>query len=265
VDYRMEGNDFVDSNVGTADAKTVTLSFWVKSSKTGVHCLNMADYTGGAPTRGYIVEYSVSSANTWEFKTITVDLDTGGTWTLDNTNGFRLRWILAAGADWQGTADQWNSSAAAADVATSNQVNVLDTISNVFKLKDVKLEYGSVASPFVSRPIAEELRMCQRFYERWDAGESGNVLTLMQGRSTSLATGVYKFEVEKVKIPTLTLSTSWDLLGVAGESLSTLTSVDGLQSSAINWNDAGTPFTTGQAYSLSSSGTSDYLEVDAEI
>lgn len=155
-------------NVRDLIGRTFTLSFWVRSSKTGVHAVSFASDTGD---RSYVVEYTINSANTWEYKTATVSggLITAGTWNWTNGLGLRLRFALAAGTAFQTTANAWQTGNF---LATANQVNCLDTIGNIFAITGVQLEAGSVATPFEHRPYGVELALCQRYYYRKTAASA---------------------------------------------------------------------------------------------
>jgi hypothetical protein len=153
---RVEGYNARDL-IGT----TFTLSFWVKSSKTGVHCVS---FRNGGNDRSYIKEYSIAAANTWEYKTLTVTggLITAGTWNWTNGSGLEVTFTLACGTTLQTTADGWQTGNF---LGTSNQVNVMDNTANDFLLTGVQLEPGTVATPFERRPYGAELILCQRYYE----------------------------------------------------------------------------------------------------
>jgi len=141
--------------------KTVTLSFWVYATKTGTYCVS---FRNSGADRTYVVEYTVSTTLTWEKKTITVTLDqTGGTENYTNGAGLYILWAVAAGTDLQATADTWQSGTY---IATSNQVNMMDSASNMFHLAQVKLEIGSEATEFsrTGNTIQEELVLCQRYF-----------------------------------------------------------------------------------------------------
>ena len=159
----IEGLNTAYLNWGTANAKTITISFWVKSSVTGTYCLGLAN---DSFTRQYIEEYTIVSANTWEKKTITITGDTTGTWDTDNTRGIIVNWNLACGPDRYGS-EGWQTPASAGNaMATSNQVNFLGTTSATFQLALVQLEAGTVATPFENLQYGTQLALCQRYYER---------------------------------------------------------------------------------------------------
>jgi hypothetical protein len=117
--------------------------------------------TNSAANRAYVATYTVSSANTWEYKTITIPGDTSGTWLTDNTTGIRLRWDIGSGSNYQGTAGSWGSSFIN---TTSAQANLIGTSGSTFYLTGVQLEKGSAATSFDFRDYGRELAMCQRYY-----------------------------------------------------------------------------------------------------
>jgi hypothetical protein len=160
VIHRIEGYNSVDFDWGTANAKTVTLSFWVRSSLTGNFGAALRNFDGN---RSYPFFYTISSANTWEYKTVTVPGDTTGTW--DKTNGSSISVIfgLGAGPDRSGTADAWNSNN---NFAPTGAVSVIGTLDATWQITGVQLEAGSVATPFERRPFGTELALCQRYYYR---------------------------------------------------------------------------------------------------
>lgn len=139
--------------------RDLTLSFWVRSGKTGTHTVAL---TNGID-RSYVSEYTINSADTWEFKTLSIPASpSAGTWAYDHTAGARLSFTLMNGSSWQTTAGSWQSAAA---YSTSNQVNVCDSASSrFFAITGVQLEVGSGFSGFDGRSFAEELTACQRYY-----------------------------------------------------------------------------------------------------
>jgi hypothetical protein len=161
VEQRIEGFNIADLGWGTASAKDVTISFWVRSSVTGTYCVGLYNSSGA---RSYTAEYTISSANTWEQKTITVVGDTTGTWLTTNGIGVLVSFTLAVGSSYQQTAGSWGSTSFA--IGTSNQINLMATNGATFYITGVQLERGSTASSFEYRPYGTELALCQRYYAK---------------------------------------------------------------------------------------------------
>jgi hypothetical protein len=157
---QVEGFNFADLAWGTANAKAVTLSFWVRSSLTGTFGGSLKNSDGN---RSYPFSYTISSANTWEQKSITVAGDTTGTW-VGSTNGCGVQVIfgLGIGTTYSGTAGSWaGSNYFSATGATS----VVGTSGATFYITGVQLEAGSVATEFERRPYGTELALCQRYFQ----------------------------------------------------------------------------------------------------
>ena len=154
----IEGFNVADLGFGAAGAKTVTISFWVKSSLTGTYCVAIRN---GAGNRSYVAEYAISSANTWEYKTVTIVGDTTGTWLKDSGVGFRVDWDLGSGSDFVATVNTWT---AANKFTTASQTNFINNLNATLRLTGVQLEVGSVATPFERRDYGRELMLCQRYY-----------------------------------------------------------------------------------------------------
>lgn len=159
-DYALLTQRVEGFNVRDLIGRTFTLSFWVRSSKTGTHCVSLGNAGGN---RSLVLEYTVIATNTWEFKTITVTggLITAGTWDWTIGIGINLRFIMASGTTYQSTAGAWQVGDF---LGTSNQVNCLDTVGNIFAITGVQLEVGSVATPFEHRPYGQEMELCRRYY-----------------------------------------------------------------------------------------------------
>jgi len=156
-EQRIEGFNVADLAWGTANAKTVTLSFWVRSSLTGTFGGSIQNSAGN---RSYPFTYTINSANTWEYETITIAGDTSGTWLTTNGVGLRVWISVGAGSSSSGTAGAWSGSDfRSATGATS----VVGTNGATFYITGVQLEVGSTATSFDYRPYGTELALCQRY------------------------------------------------------------------------------------------------------
>jgi hypothetical protein len=178
IEQKIEGFNTADLNWGTASAATVTLSFWVRSSLTGTFGGSLGN---SAFNRSYPFTYTISSANTWEQKTITVAGDTSGTWVgATNGIGMRVNLGLGVGATYSGTAGAWTGSGL---FSATSATSVVGTNGATFYITGVQLEKGSTATNFDYRPYGTELALCQRYYQIID-GFAG----IANGGGTSLST-----------------------------------------------------------------------------
>jgi hypothetical protein len=216
----IEGFNTADLVFGTASAKTITISFWVKSSVTGTFGGSILNASFG---RFYPYSYTISAANTWEYKTVTIPGDTTGTWVgATNGIGLRLMFCLAAASDRVATAGAWTTSLG---FGPTGQTNLMATNGATWQITGVQLEVGSTATPFERRLYGMELNNCKRYYEksydysvvpatttnvgRWNAGGSAT------GQTTGYVSGGHVvFQVEKRAIPTVT---SYDAVGNSGK------------------------------------------------
>lgn len=161
--YRVEGQDLQQLEYGTAGAKQSTLSFYVKSNKTGNATVNLKQ--PDASNRIYSAQYTISSANTWERKTIVVPADTSGTINDDFGNGLQIEWPLNTGSDYTGGSHGgWKAE----DNTSRNNSNlgVGGAVNDYYEITGVQLEVGSVATTFEHRSSGDELARCQRYYTK---------------------------------------------------------------------------------------------------
>ena len=167
LSQQIEAQNLQSLVYGTNDAKTVTLSFYVRSNKTGSYSITV--YKDDATSYLFSKSYTIDSADTWERKSITITPDSnikasGGAIANDNGIGFYVFWNLAAGTDFDDATDNtWSSNTS--HYNTSSQVNWMDNTSNNFYLTGVQLEIGSSATPFQHEVYPTTLRKCQRYYQ----------------------------------------------------------------------------------------------------
>ena len=203
LQYRVEGQDIQHLEYGTSSAKTLTLSFWVKSNLTGNFVAELA-VENAAPYNS--VQYSISSADTWEYKTVTFSGSTTGSIANDNTTGLAVNFWLASGSTFSGGTHVDNSwhSVQANRAAGLNQ-NLSGSTSNYCQITGVQLEVGDTATPFEHRSYGEELALCQRYYQDYATGSA----VAYMGYRFSGAAGWYThtYPVEMRAAPTITVST----------------------------------------------------------
>ena len=202
LQQRIEGTNVADLAWGTANAKTVTLSFWVRSSLTGTFSGSVSN---SAFNRSYPFTYTISVADTWEYKTVTIPGDTTGTWLTTTGVGIRLVFSMGEGSDYAGTAGSWVGSL---KTGVTGATSVIGTLDATWYVTGVQLEVGSVATPFERRPFGTELALCQRYYE-FNSSAFSN--PMFSGNVTSgngyYANGVFK--VTKRANPTVTLTSTF--------------------------------------------------------
>ena len=212
---KIEGFNVADFGWGTASAATVTLSFWVRSSLTGTFG---GGATNGAYNRSYVFSYTISAANTWEYKTVTIPGDTTGTWITNNGNGLYLAFDLGSGTSLRAAPGSWG---AGYYIAPTGATSVLATNAATFYITGVQLEKGSTATSFDYRPYGTELALCQRYYETsYAAGTkvgtaaANNNVNCGVGSTTYAGTAAgsssqtlssYPFKVTKRAAPTTTI------------------------------------------------------------
>jgi len=161
IQQQIEGFNFADFMYGTANAQTLTLSFWVRSSLTGTFGGALKN---NARDRAYPFTYTISSANTFEQKTVTITGDTTGTWVgATNSTGLWISFGLGVGSTYSGTAGAWG----AGDLfSATGATSVVGTNGATFYITGVQLEKGSTATSFDYRPYTTELQLCQRYYQK---------------------------------------------------------------------------------------------------
>ena len=198
----VEGLNMADFAWGTASAKAVTLSFWVRSSLTGTFGGTMMN---SAQNRAYPFTYTISAANTWEQKTINVAGDTTGTWLTTNGAGIKLGFQLGVGSTFTGTAGSW---AASNLWGATGATNILGTNGATWFITGVQLEAGSVASPFERRDYGRELMMCQRYFQKTQSLIAANYVA---GGTTGFITWLFKVNMRAA--PTVSYASGSTIAG----------------------------------------------------
>ena len=195
----IEGNNINHLNWGSSNAKTVTLSFWVKSSITGDH--------GGALwnsafTRSFPFNYRINSANAWEYKSITVPGCTDGPWETGINRGINIGFVQLSGSTYTGPPNQWNSSG---DVAPTSHVNLLATNGATWYITGIQLEVGRNATDFEHRSYGEELALCQRYCETLERNENETLIGIGLAYTTTRLLVAHTFKVPKRSSPSLSI------------------------------------------------------------
>jgi hypothetical protein len=266
--HQIEGNNLQDFQFGAATAKTVTISFWVRSSLTGTFS---GAFSNSAFNRGYPFTYAISVANTWEQKSIAIAGDTTGTWLTDSGIGLRVYFDLGSGSTYRGTAGAW---AASGLIGATSAVRVISTLSATFDLTGVQLEVGNAATEFERRPYGFELSLCQRYARifRSDAGNACILPGYVLANATTGGYGPVHIPVTMRIVPALTVSATADLSLDTSGSAAALTSV-GIYGGFTT--DSGSVFiqaavaaglTSGQTYMLKvNTGTGKWALLSAEL
>ena len=262
---KIEAQNLQYLRYGTSSAKSVTLSFWVKSNKTGIYCATLSQEDDSYAS--FTKEYTISSSDTWEKKTLTFDGDTGGVINNDNGAGIWLMFAFGAGSGRHITADQWNSSYG---LSTSNQVNLADSTSNELYLTGVQLEVGTSATDFEFLPFDVNLQRCQRYYYR-EQGDSSDQRSVSNGMAdtTSRYRGIVVFPTTmrtNVSVTEAGLETLRP--GAVNNEVSLDATIDPSTNAVLLQltTDSGTPYTAGDALTLRiTNSTSSFVAFDAEL
>jgi hypothetical protein len=260
----IEGFNVADFNWGTANAQPVTLSFWVRSSLTGTFGGVLRNTGGG--TRSYPFSYTISAANTWEYKTITVPGDTTGAWNTTNGQGIGVVFDLGDGSTYSGAAGAWANSNL---YGTTGATKLVATNGATLYITGVQLEEGTAASPFENRLYGTELALCQRYYFLIARGNYKSIGLASYANSNYIESYCF-LPVSMRTTPTLSIVTGTDYYQVyrngAGDNLNSL-SLDSssTESRVVLYNTSEASGTGGFAGNLFSNNASSFLAVQAEL
>jgi len=201
LQYRMEGQFLQHLAKGTTSAKKVTLSFWIKSNKTGNMQVNLYDNTNDRFVSGTV---TINSSATWEKKTITFVGDTVSNIANDNSNALLIEWWFDSGTTWSsGTSPTTWQSNSAADRNANGTLALADSTSNYINITGVQLEVGESATEFEHRPYGIELQLCQRYFEKLNGIVYGSYIG-----SFGASYATWFFSTEKRTAPTMNFAGS---------------------------------------------------------
>jgi hypothetical protein len=197
IGQKIEGFNIADFGWGTANAATVTLSFWVRSSLTGTFGGSLKN---SAADRSYPFTYTINSANTFEQKTVTIAGDTSGTWLTTNGIGIVVSLSLGAGSSFLNTAGAW---AAGNYFGATGQTNLIGTNGATFYITGVQFEKGSTATSFDYRPYGTELNLCLRYFYKVVGTSSYPTFGAGQASSTTEGRIAVQYPVQMRATPTI--------------------------------------------------------------
>jgi hypothetical protein len=265
IRQNIEGFNSADLGWGTANAKTITISFWVRSSLTGTFGGALQN---SAQDRSYPFTYTVSSANTWEQKSVTIVGDTTGTWVgATNGIGIQLNFGLGVGSTYSGTAGAWATSGVI--FSATGATSVVGTNGATLYITGVQLEVGSSATGYEYRQYTNELQLAQRYYIRYVNG-TGQFFGNGDRYSSTFIQCCLSLQTEMRIAPSLVASTgSGYYIFAQSGTLHTFNSltIDGATTSkmAIINNSGDTSATAGQAGTYKSNNASSSIAFNAEL
>ena len=258
LEQRIEGLNVADLGFGSAIASSVTASFWVRSSITGTYCVSLRN---GTNNRVYIAEYAISTANTWEKKTITIPGDISGSWLTDSNVGIHLNFCLMVGTTWQQAAGSWGSTTYG--FGSSNQTNLMATNGATFYITGVQLEAGDTATPFERRNYGQELALCQRYFWRPNLGAGASCYSGIVNTTTSGLASI-PHPVTMRAAPTAVYSGTFTVDDGATAATTTTVSTNAVSENTIRpfFTSLSPSLTAGRALSFTQGGT---ILISAEL
>jgi len=263
----FEGQNLQYLKKGTANAVSLTASFWVKSTKTGNYVIDLYD---GNNTRIIGNTYTVNSANTWEKKTITFAGDTSGALNNDNLSSLRIWFVLTAGSSFTGTDNTSWGAYSAGKFAYNQAVNIADSTSNDFLITGVQLEAGTSASDFEFLPYDVSLGRCQRYFEKFKKEDGETVICISQGVGSTEVFGRLHFITEKRVVPSGTISAAGDFQALTGSAGAWSTSNNAdvssgdLKSARLTLRGL-SGMTTGGCHEIRINGANGYVFLNSEL
>jgi hypothetical protein len=256
ITHKIEGFNCQDLAYGTASAKTITLSFWVKSSVVGIQNVS---FKNSGNNRVYVATYTIDVANTWEKKTTTVVGDTTGTWLVDSGIGLEVTFNLGMGTQYDATAGSWQ--ALAARYSTSDAIDFAANSGATLRVTGVQLEVGDVATPFEQRPIGVELDLCFRYYQKM-VDPAGIGVVNGSAKATRVLIPLY---TKMRAAPTSTMSGTVNFWngGTTAGATAFLGTYNSVSQGQLDFD--GGVGSQGQAVSLYTTGGSQFIDFSAEL
>lgn len=195
--HRVEAQDLQHLAFGTSDAKAFTVSFYIKSNKTGSASLSM--YQHDNSNKQFSTSYTVNSANTWEYKTITIPGDTAGLFNNDNGFGLALEWWLNSGSNFTGGSHSTSWTTFDNTNRNASNFGLGGAVNDYFQITGVQLEVGNTATPFEHRSFADELARCQRYFQKSYnysvAPGTATTVGMLRHRKNANTSGITDFKV----------------------------------------------------------------------
>ena len=222
IQQYVEGyNCFMDWGLAGGNTDHVSVSFWVKSNKTGTYCFNIED---GDALPVFCREYTIKNSDVWQKVELTIPPPTEGTWRGNDSNiGLRMTWTLMAGSGHPLNANTWNTSYG---MRTDNQVNFMDDANNNFYLTGVQMEVGKNATEFEYRTYGEELALCQRYFYNFPKGNTYNIIANGFVNASTNALFHFEFPVPMRSTPSTSgISGSWQVIDGTSHNVSTFSSI----------------------------------------
>ncbi len=262
--HRLEAQNLQHLLYGNSAAKSVTVSFWLRSTKTGIFCSGLFQHD---VSRAYVHELTIATTNTWEKHSFTVPGDANGLINNDNGLGLSVFVTLFSGTDKQTTPDVW---AAGSDLATANQVNLADNVNNNIDWTGVQIEVGETATEFEHLPVDVQLARCLRYFERLVPDSVSGEFYQPGGANTTSGLRVVIQYFKKrgaVSVTSTTASTFSAVSSGADTVIATISfGTTGKSATFATMSVSGTPLTIGDTVFLRRSGIdTSFIDVDSEL
>ena len=264
LQQRLEGQNLQHLLKGTSSAKAITLSFWIKSNKTGTYIIELVDQDN---SRHICKSYTISSASTWEKKKLTFEGDTSGVLDNDNAESLRVNWWIASGSDYtSGTlATSWASSVDANRAV--GQVNLADSTSNEWYMTGCQLEVGSTASGFEFEPYDKILARCYRYYSKMITDSAGRRCATAVGDNTTNAVVAMVLPTALRAVPSIVESNMVLRNSGTNFTINTINSItpDLADRNYFSFTCVSTGLTGTRTYNVRHNAADAYIDFDSEL